>query len=76
MEETEPVTVIVRITGGAIFETIWIPLASFKAIRLGSKRLQRCPFHHRWEIIRRVDPSTLSAAERAEAARRRAGRMP
>jgi hypothetical protein len=48
---------IVRCSRGGLFETVWVPLASFKAIRLGSKRLQRCPVHGRWEIVRRVDPS-------------------
>jgi hypothetical protein len=52
---------IVRCTRGGLFETVWIPLFSLKAIRLGSKRLQRCPVHGRWELVQRVDPSTLSA---------------
>ena len=67
---------IVRCSRGALFETTWVPLASFKAVRLGSRRLQRCPVHHRWELIERVDPATLTDAERAEAAQHRTGRLP
>jgi hypothetical protein len=59
-----------------LFETTWVPLASFKAVRLGSRRLQRCPVHHRFELIRRVDPTTLTDDERAEAARNPSGRLP
>jgi hypothetical protein len=67
---------IFRCSRGGLFETVWVPLASFKAIRLGSKRLQRCPVHGRWEIVRRVDPSTLTSDERAEAAHHPAGPIP
>jgi hypothetical protein len=58
---------IVRCTRGALFSTIWIPLVSFKGLRLGNQRLQRCPVHHKWERVRRVDPAELSAEERAQA---------
>jgi hypothetical protein len=34
---------IVRCSKGHLFTTIWVPLASFKAVRLGSRRYQRCP---------------------------------
>jgi hypothetical protein len=40
--------VIVRCSQGHLFETIWIPLVSFKAVRLGTRRLQRCPIGHHW----------------------------
>jgi len=69
--------VVVRCTRGALFETLWVPLASLKAVRLGLRfRLQRCPVHHRWEIISQVSPETLTPHERAEAARHPAGRIP
>ncbi len=68
--------VIARCSQGALFETQWVPLASFKAIRLGRKRLQRCPVHRRWQIIERVDPASLTAEQRADAARYPAGRVP
>ncbi|MBE7162613.1 MAG: hypothetical protein INR72_15350 [Williamsia herbipolensis] len=58
---------IVRCESGALYSTIWIPMVSFKAVRLGDNRLQRCPVHKKWERARLVDPSTLSAAERAAA---------
>jgi hypothetical protein len=67
---------IARCSQGAFFETLWVPLASFKAIRLGSRRLQRCPVHHRWQIIQRVDAATLTEDERIEAARTPAGHVP
>lgn len=67
---------IVRCSGGALFQTMWIPLVSFKAIRLGSRRLQRCPVHGRWELVQRVDPSTLTEQELAEAARHPARKLP
>jgi hypothetical protein len=58
---------IVRCGQGHLFETIWVPLASFKAVRLGSRRLQRCPVGHHWSRVERVDPSTLTPEELAEA---------
>jgi hypothetical protein len=67
---------IARCSQGGLFETAWIPLVSFKAVRLGSRRLQRCPVHGRWELVRRVDPSDLTAEERADASRYPAGRIP
>ena len=67
---------IVRCKQGGLFETKWVPLSSFKAVRLGSRRLQKCPVHRRWELVQRVDPTTLSDEERAAAARYPAGRLP
>ena len=61
--------VIVRCMRGGLSETVWIPLVSFKALRLGPLRIQRCPVHRRLEVVQPVDPATLSDAERAEAAR-------
>jgi hypothetical protein len=49
---------------------------SFKAVRLGSRRLQRCPIHQRWELVRRVDETTLSDQDRKDAARYPASRVP
>jgi hypothetical protein len=67
---------IARCSQGGLFETKWVPLASFKAVRLGSRRLQRCPVHRKWELIERVDPATLSEAQRSEAAQYPAGWLP
>jgi len=61
--------VIVRCMRGGLFETVWVPLVSFKAVRLGPLRIQRCPVHRHVEVVQPVDPATLSDAERAEAAR-------
>jgi hypothetical protein len=35
--------VVVKCHAGHVFSTIWIPAASFKAIRLGPWRVQWCP---------------------------------
>lgn len=68
---------IARCSQGAVFETVWIPLLSFKAVRLGrTTRLQRCPVHRRWELVDRLDPESLSDADRADAARHPTGRLP
>lgn len=67
---------IVRCKQGGLFETKWVPLASFKAVRLGSRRLQKCPVYRRWELVQQVDATTLSDEERAAAAQYPAGRLP
>lgn len=67
---------IVRCSQGHLFTTIWIPLGSAKAVRLGPRRYQRCPVGHHWTIIRQVDPDTLSAAERQAAAATHDVRIP
>ncbi len=54
---------IVRCKQGHLFETIWVPLASLKAVRLGGSRLQRCPVGHHWTRVSRVEESTLRAEE-------------
>jgi hypothetical protein len=54
---------IVRCSKGHLFTTIWIPLGSFKAVRLGSRRYQRCPVGHHFALVRRVDPGELDSAE-------------
>ena len=59
---------IVRCGRGHLFTTIWIWGGSLKAIRLGSVRVQRCPVGHHWSRVRRVDPATLTPAEREAAA--------
>ena len=39
-----------------------------RAIRLGRTLVQRGPVHHKWERASKVDPSSLSGEERAQAA--------
>jgi hypothetical protein len=67
---------VVRCSQGGLFETKWIPLVSFKAVRLGGRRLQRCPVHRKWEAVERVDPATLSKAQQSEASQYPAGWLP
>jgi hypothetical protein len=67
---------IVRCQSGGLFETRWVPFISFKAVRLGSRRFQRCPVHARWELVEQVDPAMLSDEERRQAASHPAGRIP
>lgn len=59
---------IVRCNKGHLFTTIWVPLGSFKAIRLGSRRYQRCPVGHHWAMVRRVNADDLDPDEREAAA--------
>ena len=67
---------IVRCKQGSLFETKWVPLVSFKAVRLGARRIQRCPIHSRWETVERVDEISLTDQERSDAARYPAGWLP
>jgi len=60
--------VVVRCRQGHLFTTIWIPFASFKAVRLGPIRYQYCPVGNHWAFVDLVDPSGLSDAERDFAA--------
>jgi hypothetical protein len=58
---------IVRCQRGHLFTTTWIPGASVKSLRLGPWRLQRCPVDHHWSIVRPVQVTKLSDAEREQA---------
>ena len=58
---------IVRCDEGGLYSSIWIPLVSFKAVRLGGSRWQRCPVHGKWETARPVDPGQLTAEQRRAA---------
>lgn len=60
---------IVRCSAGHLFVTLWVPLGSLKAVRLGRKRFQHCPIGHHWSLVSRVDEHTLSDEELAEARR-------
>ncbi|MGO8905389.1 MAG: hypothetical protein ACLQMH_07175 [Solirubrobacteraceae bacterium] len=53
----------VRCSSGHLFTTIWIPWASVKAIRLGSRRFQRCPVGHHWTTVERLDHTTTAPAD-------------
>ena len=67
---------IVRCRQGHLFTTIWIPLASFKAIRLGTWRFQRCPVGDHWSLVSRVWEAELTEDERRAAAEHRDARIP
>ncbi|MBV8528098.1 MAG: hypothetical protein JOZ75_07265 [Candidatus Dormibacteraeota bacterium] len=58
---------VVRCSSGHLYTTLWFPPGSFKAIRFGRSRFQRCPVGHHWAVVRRVDQSGLSPDELAEA---------
>lgn len=66
----------VRCSQGHLFTTLWIPGASFKAIRLGNRRFQRCPVGHHWAMVRPLNESELTEDERLEAAEHHDARVP
>ena len=51
---------IVRCRAGHLFTTIWVPLGSLKAVRLGWYRFQRCPVGHHWTLVAPVKESELT----------------
>jgi len=51
---------VVRCSKGDLFTTIWIPGNSFKSVRLGFKRYQRCPVCGHWRIVTPVKDSELT----------------
>jgi hypothetical protein len=60
---------IVRCSAGHLFTTIWMPLGSLKAVRLGPRgRYQRCPVGHHFALVNPVNPDDLDPAEREQAA--------
>jgi hypothetical protein len=61
--------VIVRCRDGHLFMTTWIPMMSFKAIRLGLVRVQYCPVGAHVTAVRLMRDEELSPAERLEAGR-------
>lgn len=50
---------VVRCGSDHLFTTIWMPLGSLKAVRLGPARWQRCPVGRHWALVRRVDEASL-----------------
>lgn len=50
---------------------MWLPFVSFKSIRLGTRRFQKCPVHQRWELARMVTEDEWSEEIVAEAAAHR-----
>jgi hypothetical protein len=68
--------VIVRCRDGHLFTTIWIPLMSFKAIRLGPVRFQYCPVGHHMTFVTIVRDSDLTPYERQMASQIHDRRVP
>ena len=67
---------VVRCSKGHFFTTVWIPGISFKAIRLGMKRYQRCPICEQWRIIVPVKDSELTDELRRVASEHHDSRQP
>jgi hypothetical protein len=67
---------IVRCRQGHLFTTIWVPGVSFKAVRLGWLRIQRCPVGRHWSIVVPVRDAELTTRERLLARRRHDIRLP
>ena len=61
--------VIVRCRDGHLFMTTWIPMVSFKAIRLGLVRYQYCPVGDHSTAVRLMRDEDLTPAERQAAGR-------
>ena len=55
---------VVRCREGHLFTTVWVPFASFKAIRLGPVRWQRCPVGDHWTFVTPVRDADLTDSER------------
>lgn len=66
----------VRCSAGHLFTTIWTPLGSLKAVRLGVERWQRCPVGHHWATVTPLDENTATAEELAAAAKVHDVRIP
>jgi hypothetical protein len=60
--------VVVRCRRGHLFTTIWVPGASFKSLRLGWWRFQRCPVGGHWSAVTPVRRADLTADEQRSAA--------
>lgn len=67
---------IVRCRDGHLFTTVWIPGISFKAVRWGWMRYQRCPIDNHWTWVTPVKISELTEAERRFAAQHHDSRIP
>ncbi len=67
---------VVRCSRGHLFTTVWIVGSSFKAVRLGYKRYQRCPVCKKWRIVVPVPAAELTDEDRRVAAERRDINLP
>ncbi|MFB9928956.1 hypothetical protein ACFORO_31045 [Amycolatopsis halotolerans] len=67
---------IVQCSQGHYFSTIWLPFVSLKAIRLGERRVQKCPVCHRFRSVVQVSADQLSAEELRAAEALKDSRLP
>jgi hypothetical protein len=67
---------IVRCREGHLFTTVWIPGMSFKAIRLGMMRVQRCPVGNHLTFVVPVKESELTDEEKRIASEYHDTRIP
>jgi len=67
---------VVRCRDGHLFTTVWVPLASLKAVRLGRWRFQYCPVGRHWALVAPVKESELTAEEKRTASEHRDVRLP
>ena len=68
--------VVVRCSKGHLFTTIWLPGASLKSLRLGSRRFQYCPVGNHWALVHLVRKSDLSARQLRAAGKQSDMRIP
>ncbi len=68
--------VYVRCREGHVFTTTWIPLVSFKAVRLGPVRLQYCPVGRHVSFVTLVRDTDLTDIERRMAEHYHDGGLP
>jgi hypothetical protein len=68
--------VIVRCRDGHLFMTTWIPMMSFKAVRIGLVRIQHCPVGNHVTAVRLMRDEDLTPAERLAASRFRDNGVP
>ncbi len=66
----------VRCADGHVFTTTWVPLVSVKAIRLGRRRIQRCPVGDHWTTITPIDGTNATPEELEQAAAVRDSSLP
>jgi hypothetical protein len=67
---------IVRCRDGHLFTTLWVPGVSFKSIRLGSMRFQRCPIGKNFTLVTPVNESELTEQEKRLAREHKDNRIP
>jgi hypothetical protein len=67
---------IMRCPDGHLFETPFLPFASFKAVRTPRGRYQRCPVDGRWGLMDLQPTAELTPEQLAEAHEQRTTPIP